>query len=155
MTFYIGILDGSGDVWGVRIPDCPGAYGAGESAELAVASAIKGLTAWAGAAVKDGAKLPNPRCLAKILASGEIEAGETMVLVPLLLKFGPDDPGQHHIRCGPARCDRCRGGPTWAHPVRLSSKRGPREDRSAKVKAIPNWRLLHRCQRDAGLLRQT
>jgi predicted RNase H-like HicB family nuclease len=88
MTFYIGILDGSGDVWGVRIPDCPGAYGAGESAELAVASAIKGLTAWAGAAVKDGAQLPNARSLAEILASGEIEAGETTVLVPLLLDSG-------------------------------------------------------------------
>ncbi len=88
MTFYIGILDGSGDVWGVRIPDCPGAYGGGESAELAVASAIKGLTAWAGAAVKDGAQLPKARSLAEILASGEIEAGETTVLVPLLLDSG-------------------------------------------------------------------
>ena len=99
MTFYIGILDGSGDVWGVRIPDCPGAYGAGESAELAVASAIKGLTAWAGAAVKDGDKLPNARSLAEILASGEIEASETTVLVPTCVDWaGPSGSTPHSMR---------------------------------------------------------
>ncbi len=88
MTFYVGILDGSDDVWGVRIPDCPGAYGAGESAEAAAASAIKGLTAWADATLKDGASLPAARSLADIFAAGEMEPGETAILIPLLLNSG-------------------------------------------------------------------
>ena len=88
MTFYVGILDGLGDVWGVRIPHCRGAYGAGASAEAAVASAIKGLAAWAAAALKDGAKLPAARPLADVLSGEEMEAGETAVLIPLLLDSG-------------------------------------------------------------------
>lgn len=85
MTNYAGILDGSGKTWGVRIPDCPGAYGAGESPDLAVSSAIKGLAAWAEAALKDEDPIPAACTLAEIVAAGEIEAGETAVLIPLLL----------------------------------------------------------------------
>lgn len=88
MTHYLGILDGSEDAWGVRFPDCPGAYGAGATAEQAVASATVGLALWAAATVKDGEKLPAPRTLAAIAGSGEIAAGETTVLIPLLLDSG-------------------------------------------------------------------
>jgi predicted RNase H-like HicB family nuclease len=63
MTHYIGILDGSQDVWGIRIPDCPGAYGGGETPDKAVANAIEGLAAWAEATLKDGDRLPVPRTL--------------------------------------------------------------------------------------------
>jgi predicted RNase H-like HicB family nuclease len=88
MTHYFGILDGSGNTWGVRIPDCPGAYGAGETAELAVSSAIKGLATWAEATLKDGDVLPVPRSLAEIIRAEEIEAGEATVMIPLLLDSG-------------------------------------------------------------------
>lgn len=43
MTYYVGILDGSGSVWGVRIPDVPGCHGGGNSAEAAIADAISAL----------------------------------------------------------------------------------------------------------------
>ena len=31
MTYYVGILDGRGKVWGVRIPDLPGCVAAAET----------------------------------------------------------------------------------------------------------------------------
>ena len=34
MTTYIGIMDGDGDAWGVRIPDLPGCFGGGPNAGL-------------------------------------------------------------------------------------------------------------------------
>ncbi len=88
MTSYVGILDGSGDVWGVRFPDCPGAYGAGKTADLAMANAARGLATWAEATIKDGATLPIARSLEEIIAAGEIERGEAAVLIPLLLDSG-------------------------------------------------------------------
>ena len=88
MTNYVGILDGSGKSWGVRIPDCPGAYGAGSTPDVAVSSAIKGLSAWAEATMRDGDPIPAARTLTEILAAGEMEAGESTVLVPLLLDSG-------------------------------------------------------------------
>jgi len=81
VTFYVGILDGSGDVWGVRVPDCPGAYGAGATADAAVGHAVRGLAVWAESTLTDGDDLPVPSTLAEILASGEVEAGETTVLI--------------------------------------------------------------------------
>lgn len=88
MTSYVGILDGSGEVWGVRIPDCPGAYGAGKTADLAIADAARGLATWAEATLKDGASLPIRRSLDEIIAAGLIEGGEAAVLIPLLLDSG-------------------------------------------------------------------
>jgi len=38
----------------VRIPDCPGAFGAGQTAEQAISDAVAGLAAWAAATLKDG-----------------------------------------------------------------------------------------------------
>jgi HicB_like antitoxin of bacterial toxin-antitoxin system len=88
MSQYFGILDASGKACGVRIPDCPGAYGAGRDPGEAVTSAIRGLSAWAAATVKDGDALPVPRSLDQILASGELEKGEAIVLIPLMLNSG-------------------------------------------------------------------
>jgi predicted RNase H-like HicB family nuclease len=92
MTYYVGIIDGSENVWGVRIPDCPGAYGAGATPDAAVTSAIEGLRAWAEAALKDGEALPRPRSTAEILADREVapkaEDAEAAVMIPLLLDAG-------------------------------------------------------------------
>ncbi|MEJ0093011.1 MAG: type II toxin-antitoxin system HicB family antitoxin [Methylocella sp.] len=38
MAHYVGILDGSDDNWGVRIPDVPGCVGAGNTPDEAIAS---------------------------------------------------------------------------------------------------------------------
>ncbi len=92
MTYYVGILDGEGDAWGVRIPDCPGAFGAGGSPEAAVQSAIAGLAAWADATFKDGDSLPTARSLAELKADPDdaprIEGGDVAVMIPLLLDAG-------------------------------------------------------------------
>ena len=39
-TLYVGILDGRGNVWGVRVPDIVGCAGGGKTAEEAVSSAV-------------------------------------------------------------------------------------------------------------------
>eukprot|EP01037_Dinobryon_pediforme_P029075 gene29075-32589_t len=36
MVHYVGIIDGSDDVWGVRVPDFPGCHGGGATAEAAI-----------------------------------------------------------------------------------------------------------------------
>jgi predicted RNase H-like HicB family nuclease len=92
MTYFICVLDGSDDVWGIRIPDCPGAYGAGSTPEAAVRDAISGLATWAEAALKDGEALPAPRSIAFIKADADdapnIDAGDVAVMIPLLLDAG-------------------------------------------------------------------
>ena len=89
MNSYVGIIDGDSDVWGVRIPDCPGAYGAGATPEAALTSAIGGLAAWAEAARKAGQPMPTARPIAEIMASDDAPgADEAILLVPLLLDAG-------------------------------------------------------------------
>jgi len=88
MAHYVGILDGSGDVWGVRLPDVPGCVGAGATPEEAIADvtgALRDVVAYKKSGDFD---IPKPRSLAEILASGEVESGESTVLIPLLLDAG-------------------------------------------------------------------
>jgi predicted RNase H-like HicB family nuclease len=90
MTMYIGILDGEAGAYGVRVPDCPGAFGGGETAEAAVADAVSALAAWADAATKDGEAMPRPRTLAALMADPDDAPapGEAVVMLPLLLDQG-------------------------------------------------------------------
>ncbi len=92
MTYYVGILDGSEDAWGVRIPDCPGAFGAGATPDAAISDATTGLAAWAEATLKDGDTLPNARTLAAVKADPDaaprVEDGDLAVMIPLLLDAG-------------------------------------------------------------------
>jgi predicted RNase H-like HicB family nuclease len=92
MTYYVGILDGAEGAWGVRIPDCPGAFGAGETAERAISDAVAGLAAWAEATLKDGDALPAARSIAAIKrdpqAAPRVEDGDVAVMIPLLLDAG-------------------------------------------------------------------
>ena len=46
MAQYIGILDGSGKTYGVRIPDLPGCYGGGATPEAAIADAMSAAREW-------------------------------------------------------------------------------------------------------------
>ncbi len=88
MLYFVGILDGSGDVWGVRIPDVAGCVGAGATAEEAIADVTAALRDVAEYKRKGGFAIPDPRSLGAVMASGEIEAGEAAVLIPLLLDAG-------------------------------------------------------------------
>jgi predicted RNase H-like HicB family nuclease len=86
----VGILDGSGDTWGVRIPDLPGCHGGGDTAEAAIAGAISAAREWAEHRNAKGAAMPAPRPLCQIIRDGELDgrAGETAVMIPLLLDRG-------------------------------------------------------------------
>ncbi len=88
MTYYVGVLDGAEDVWGVRIPDVPGCVGAGASPELAIADVTIALRDVMAHKRGGGFAIPAPTSVSAILASGEIEAGETTVMIPLVLDSG-------------------------------------------------------------------
>jgi predicted RNase H-like HicB family nuclease len=85
---YVGILDGAGDVWGVRIPDFPGCYGGGPTAEDALKDAINALREVAAHYVSKGRAVPAPRTMDEIRrdeAAAYDPRSESMVMVPLLL----------------------------------------------------------------------
>jgi len=88
MNFYVGVLDGAKDVWGVRIPDIPGCVGGGASAEAAIADVAAALRDVVAHKRDGGFAIPAPSALAEIAASGEIAAGESAVMIPLLLDSG-------------------------------------------------------------------
>ena len=92
MHYYVGILDGWDDVWGVRIPDLPGCHGGGGSAEAAIEDAISGMREWAELIVSDGQRIPPPRSVAEVMADPAAEfdtaRGESIVMLPLLLDRG-------------------------------------------------------------------
>lgn len=88
MTHYVGVLDGRGDVWGVRIPDLPGCVGGGATPEAAIADAARALHDVVSYKWESGFAPPPPSTLSEILEAGEIGAGESGVMVPLLLDSG-------------------------------------------------------------------
>jgi predicted RNase H-like HicB family nuclease len=85
---YVGVLDGSEKVWGVRFPDLDGCVGGGETPEAAIADATAALRDVAAHRRDAKRPLPKPSTVAEILASGEVAAGETVVLIPLILDSG-------------------------------------------------------------------
>ena len=90
MTQYVGILDGNGKTYGVRIPDLPGCYGAGRSPEAALTDAMSAAREWLAHRATKGETLPKPRTMAQILKAEEIDpaANEIAVLVPVVLDKG-------------------------------------------------------------------
>ena len=78
MTDYVGIIDQSGETWGVRIPDLPGCYGAGDSAENAIRDAASAAREWIAHQEGSGRARPKARAMSEILAAGEVDvaAGE-------------------------------------------------------------------------------
>jgi predicted RNase H-like HicB family nuclease len=88
MSFYVGILDGAKDVWGVRIPDIDGCVGAGETPEAAIADAVVALRDVVAFKKSGGHPVPAVSSVAAVLASAEVGPGESVVLIPLVLDAG-------------------------------------------------------------------
>jgi predicted RNase H-like HicB family nuclease len=90
MTQYIGVLDGGGKSFGIRIPDLKGCYGAGASAEAALSDAMSAAREWLGHRALKNEAPPKPRNMAQLLKAGEIEAArnEIAVLIPVVLDQG-------------------------------------------------------------------
>ena len=90
MTQYIGILDGSGKTYGVRIPDLPGCYGGGATPEAAIADAMSAAREWIAQRETKGEAPPKARSMVQILKAGEINAkrNEAAVIVPVVLDAG-------------------------------------------------------------------
>jgi predicted RNase H-like HicB family nuclease len=90
MAYYVGIVDGSKNVWGARLPDFPGCHGGGASPKEAVDDLVRALREFAVDMIADGEALPEPTDLGKILddiAEGREDRGGT-VMVPLLVDSG-------------------------------------------------------------------
>ena len=60
MPHYVGILDGSGDTWGVRVPDLPGCISDGETPQEAFTNAQDAIACWIEAAEDMGRPIPDP-----------------------------------------------------------------------------------------------
>jgi len=92
MPYYVGILDGAKDVWGVRMPDVPGCHGGGATPEAAIADAISALREFASHQASKGVALKSPRRVQAIIADKasvfDAAAGESIVMVPLILDRG-------------------------------------------------------------------
>jgi predicted RNase H-like HicB family nuclease len=90
MTQYIGVLDGSGKAYGIRIPDLPGCYGAGSTPEAALSDAMSAARDWISHRSLKNEPPPKPRSMVQILKAGEIEVerNEVAVVVPVVLDEG-------------------------------------------------------------------
>jgi predicted RNase H-like HicB family nuclease len=90
MTQYVGILDGSGKAYGVRVPDLPGCYGAGPTPEAAIADAMSAAREWLNHRETKGDSAPIARTMSQILKSETIDAhlNEVAVMIPVVLDTG-------------------------------------------------------------------
>ena len=90
MTNYVGVLDGGGKTWGVRIPDLPGCYGGGASAEAAIEDAASAAREWLAQQLSKGLAQPKARNLAAMIKASDIDASnqETAVIISVILDSG-------------------------------------------------------------------
>ena len=70
---YVGILDGKGDVWGVRIPDAPGIHGGGRTPQEAIADAASALAE----ATRIGHRVHTPRSIEALRSDEDVMADIT------------------------------------------------------------------------------
>lgn len=90
---YVALIEHEpGTLYGVRFPDLPGCYAAGDTADEAAQDAMEAVRLWAADALDKGAALPKARTLDAILADADIRAdiaaGAIPVLVPLYMASG-------------------------------------------------------------------
>ena len=90
MTQYVGILDGSGIAYGIRIPDLAGCYGGGATPEAAIADAMSAARDWVSHRAVKGEAAPKPRTMQQILKTEDIDAAsnEVAVIIPVVLDAG-------------------------------------------------------------------
>ena len=81
MTNYIGILDGGGEAYGVRIPDLPGCYGGGATPEAAISDAMSAAREWIAHRKTKGEAAPKPSAMAQILKSEKMIAARNVAAV--------------------------------------------------------------------------
>jgi predicted RNase H-like HicB family nuclease len=85
---YIGILDGSGNVWGVRIPDIDGCVGGGSTPEEAIADVTQALRDVLAHKQSSGIPFPNSSPIADILHKEKPARSESTVIIPVVLDAG-------------------------------------------------------------------
>ena len=90
MAQYVGVLDGGGKVWGVRIPDLEGCYGGGATPEAAISDAMSAAREWIAHHAANVRPAPKPRSVAQVVKAGEIDAAknEAAVIIPVVLDQG-------------------------------------------------------------------
>jgi predicted RNase H-like HicB family nuclease len=86
MATYPAILDGSGDVWGVRFPDLPGCYGGGPTAGAAIKDATSAAVEWVASSLQHDDDVPPPSTVETLAPL--LTAGETLMLIPVLVDGG-------------------------------------------------------------------
>jgi predicted RNase H-like HicB family nuclease len=85
---YVGILDGSGKVWGVRIPDIDGCVGGGATPEAAIADVTQALRDVLGHKQSSGVAFPKASPIATILQKEKPAKSESTVIIPVVLDAG-------------------------------------------------------------------
>lgn len=88
---YFGILDGSGDVWGVRIPDLPGCFGGGKTPGKALEDAVSAMQVYAALVLDSGRELAAPRSIDVLRKANDVAFDpdrDSFVCLPLLLDSG-------------------------------------------------------------------
>lgn len=92
MTRYVALIDGKPGAYGVVIPDLPGAAGAGDTVDEAVASAIQGVALWCEEAVADGKPIPDARPIEVLRKDRDVadalRDGAVLASVPLIVDAG-------------------------------------------------------------------
>lgn len=92
MTRYIGILDGTEDVWGVRVPDFAGCHGGGATPEEAIRDAISAMADLARDRRERGLPMPPARSTRELLQDQAVRAemteGDAFVVLPLIRETG-------------------------------------------------------------------
>ena len=89
MSYYVGIVDGKDDVWGVRIPDLPGCLGGGPTPDAAIADATSAAIEWSADLIGEGYPIARPRSRQAVIADPEVffdPATESTVLIPLIIE---------------------------------------------------------------------
>lgn len=74
-------------MWGIRIPDLPGCYGAGRTPAQARDDAVSAAREWAQHQIEKGRPLPAPSDLATLIRS-EVQANEVILELPVLVDSG-------------------------------------------------------------------
>ena len=91
MTHYVGILEGDGSAWSIRVPDLRGCHGAGDTVSEAIANTIAAMKDWAGTVLGDGFPVPPAREVDVVMRDPDVEfvaSSESLVLLPLIVDTG-------------------------------------------------------------------